>query len=191
VNQLVQRSRDIGIDVQIGRTVKKIEKLSDGKLLVIHSSSNVSDTSLTTTEEKMISDEQIEEADLVVHGAGRIPNIEGLNLIAGNIEHIDGRGIKVNEYLQSVSNPSVYAAGDVADSGGLPLTPVASYEGVIVANNLINGNTLKSTFACLQNVVFTIPPLTALGMQEKEANKEDYNLESNTKKPIAGHHQKE
>ncbi len=29
VNQLVQRSRDIGIDVQLGRTVKKIEKLSD------------------------------------------------------------------------------------------------------------------------------------------------------------------
>ena len=157
VNQLVQRSRDIGIDVQLGRTVKKIETLSDGKLLVVHSSSNVSDTSIPTTEEKMISDEQIKEADLVVHGAGRIPNIEGLNLIAGNIEHTDGRGIKVNEYLQSVSNPSVYAAGDVADSGGLPLTPVASYEGGIVANNLINGNTLKSNYTGLPSVVFTIP----------------------------------
>ena len=169
VNQLIQHSRDVGINVQIGRTVKKIEKLSDFKLLVVHSSSNVSDASLTNTEEKMSSDEQIEEADLVVHGAGRIPNIEGLNLIAGNIEHTDGRGIKVNEYLQSVSNPSVYAAGDVADSGGLPLTPVASYEGVIVANNLINGNTLKSNYVGLPSVVFTIPPLTAVGIQEKEA----------------------
>ena len=169
VNQLIQRSRDVGINVQLGRTVKKIEKLSDFKLQVVHSSSNVSDTSLTTTEEKMISDEQIEEADLVVHGAGRIPNIEGLNLIAGNIEHTDGRGIKVNEYLQNVSNPSVYGAGDVADSGGLPLTPVASYEGVIVANNLINGNTLKSNYAGLPSVVFTIPSLTSVGMQEKEA----------------------
>ena len=170
VNQLIQRSRDIGINVQLGRTVKKIEKLSDCKLLVVHSCSNVSDTStITTMEGRMISDEQIEEADLVVHGAGRIPNIEGLNLIAGNIEHTDGRGIKVNEYLQSVSNPSVYAAGDVADSGGLQLTPVASYEGVIVANNLINGNNLKSNYAGLPSVVFTIPPLTSVGMQEKEA----------------------
>jgi len=169
VNQLIQRSRDVGINVQLGRTVKKIEKLSNGKLLVVHSSSNVSDTSVTNTEEKMMSNEQIEEADLVVHGAGRIPNIEGLNLISGNIEHTDGRGIKVNEYLQSVSNPYVYAAGDVADSGGLPLTPVASYEGDIVANNLINGNTLKSNYAGLPSVVFTIPTLTAVGMQEKEA----------------------
>ena len=169
VNQLIQRSRDVGINVQLGRTVKKIEKLSNGKLLVVHSSRNVSDTSTTNTEEKMVSNEQIEEADLVVHGAGRIPNIEGLNLISGNIEHTDGRGIKVNEYLQSVSNPSVYAAGDVADSGGLPLTPVASYEGGIVANNLINGNTLKSNYAGLPSVVFTIPTLTAVGMQEKEA----------------------
>ena len=170
VNQLVQRSRDIGIDVQIGRTVKKIDIMSDGKLRVVHSSSNISDISITTTTNgKMISDEQIENADLVVHGAGRIPNIEGLNLIAGNIEHTDGRGIKVNEYLQSVSNPSVYAAGDVADSGGLQLTPVASYEGVLVANNLINGNTLKSNYTGLPSVVFTIPPLTSVGMQEKEA----------------------
>ncbi len=170
VNQLVQRSRNIGIDVQIGRTVKKIDTMSDGKLQVVHSSSNVSDTStITTTEEKINSLEQIEEADLIVHGAGRIPNIEGLNLIAGNIQHTDSRGIKVNEYLQSVSNPSVYAAGDVADSGGLPLTPVASYEGVIVANNLINGNNLKSNYAGLPSVVFTIPSLTSVGMQEKEA----------------------
>ena len=155
---------------------RKSKRLSDGKLIVVHSSSNVSDTSITTTEEKMISNEQIEEADLVVHGAGRIPNIEGLNLIAGNIEHTDGRGIKVNEYLQSVSNPSVYAAGDVADSGGLPLTPVASYEGGIVANNLINGNTLKSNYTGLPSVVFTIPTLTAVGMQEKEAKQRELHI---------------
>jgi glutathione reductase (NADPH) len=169
VNQLVKRSQDIGIEVKIGRTVKKIDRMSDGKLVVVHSSSNVSDTSRTTTEEKMISDEQTEEADLVIHGAGRIPNIEGLDMNAGNIEHTDSRGIKVNEYLQSVSNPSVYAAGDVADSGGLPLTPVASYEGNIVANNLINGNTLKSNYTGLPSVVFTIPPLTSVGLHEKEA----------------------
>jgi glutathione reductase (NADPH) len=75
----------------------------------------------------------------------------------------------VNEYLQSVSNPAVYAAGDVAASNGLPLTPVASYDGAIAANNLIKGNTIKTSYAGLRSVVFTILPLVSVGMQEKEA----------------------
>ena len=49
---------------------------------------------------------------MVVHGAGRVPNIEGLDLMAAGVEH-NIRGVKVNEYLQSVSNPAIYAAGDV------------------------------------------------------------------------------
>lgn len=75
------------------------------------------------------------EADMVVHGAGREPNIDGLNLAdAGGVQYTH-RGITVNEYLQSVSNPAVYAAGDVVANMGLPLTPVASYDGAVVANN--------------------------------------------------------
>ena len=109
------------------------------------------------------------EADMVVHGAGREPNIDGLNLAdAGGVQYTH-RGITVNEYLQSVSNPAVYAAGDVVANMGLPLTPVASYDGAVVANNLIKGNTMKSNYTGLPSVVFTIPPLVSVGMQEKEA----------------------
>jgi pyruvate/2-oxoglutarate dehydrogenase complex dihydrolipoamide dehydrogenase (E3) component len=39
---------------------------------------------------------------VVVNRAGRIPNVEGLDLAADGIEHTM-QGIKVNEYLQSVS----------------------------------------------------------------------------------------
>jgi glutathione reductase (NADPH) len=88
--------------------------------------------------------------------------------MAAGVEH-NARGVKVNEYLQSVSNPAVYAAGDVAASGGSPLTPVASYDGGIVAKNLIKGNTFKSNYTGLPSVVFTIPPLASVGMQEQEA----------------------
>lgn len=190
VNRLVQRSRDIGIDVRLQAAVKSIDKSSslssssmttfngDGRnKLVVHysSSSNIS------KKNKQNSDEMTStvEADMVVHGAGREPNINGLDLMdAGGVKYTH-RGITVNEYLQSVSNPAVYAAGDVAANMGLPLTPVASYDGAVVANNLIRGNTLKSNYNGLPSVVFTIPPLVSVGMQEKEAK--DQGLRFKTK----------
>jgi glutathione reductase (NADPH) len=193
VNKLVQRSRDIGIDVRLQTAVKGIDKSSslslssssmttfngDGRnKLVVHYSSSSSDIS---KKNKQNSDEMAStlEADMVVHGAGREPNINGLDLMdAGDVKYTH-RGITVNEYLQSISNPAVYAAGDVAANMGLPLTPVASYDGAVVANNLIKGNTLKSNYNGLPSVVFTIPPLVSVGMQEKEAK--DQGLRFKTK----------
>jgi glutathione reductase (NADPH) len=179
VNRLVQRSRDIGIDVRLEAAVKSIDKSSttttttttsnrnDRNNLVVHYSS--SDTSKKNNRSNGETALLKIEADLVVHGAGREPNIDGLDLMkAGGIEYTR-RGVKVNEYLQSVSNQAVYAAGDAAASRGFPLTPVASYDGAIAANNIIKGNTMKTNYAGLPSVVFSIPPLASVGMQEKEA----------------------
>jgi glutathione reductase (NADPH) len=183
VNRLVQRSRDIGIDVILQAAVKSIDKSlssstttsfsNEGRnKLVVHysSSSDISKKNMVNngdSGEEMTSSKV--EADLVVHGAGREPNFDGLDLVdAGGVQYTH-RGITVNEYLQSVSNPAVYAAGDAAANMGLPLTPVASYDGAVVANNLIKGNTMKSNYTGLPSVVFTIPALVSVGMQEKEA----------------------
>jgi glutathione reductase (NADPH) len=172
VNLLVQRSKDVGIDIHLQSAVEKIDKSSDDGSYVVHysNSSIVSDNNHNHNQNKTTI--RI-ECDMVVHGAGRIPNVEGLDLAAAGIEHTM-QGIKVNEYLQSVSNPSIYAAGDVAASGGLPLTPVATYEGNLVAANLIKGNVLKSNYSGLPSVVFTIPPIASVGMQEKEAKESGF-----------------
>jgi glutathione reductase (NADPH) len=173
VNQLVQRSKEIGIDIRLQTAVKKIEFSDDGKL-VVHSScaSNPQEDNKILVQLK---------ADMVVHGAGRVPNIEGLDLEMAGIGY-NSRGIKVNEYLQSISNPAIYAAGDVATtSGGLPLTPVAIYDGNIVANNILHGNTTKSNFNGLPSVVFTIPSLASVGLQEKEAKEQGLHFKINHK----------
>src|SRR5918994_1008360 len=167
VNLLIQRSKDVGIDIHLQSAVEKIEKSSDDGSYVVHYSNScfVSDNNRNHNQNKTTT--RI-ECDMVVHGAGRIPNVEGLDLAAAGVEHTM-QGIKVNEYLQSISNPSIYAAGDVAASGGLPLTPVATYDGNLVATNLIKGNILQSNYSGLPSVVFTIPPLASVGMKEKEA----------------------
>jgi glutathione reductase (NADPH) len=159
VNVLLQKSQDIGIDIKLNAPVNKIEKVTENpEGFLIYFSNNDKEGKNDTI-----------KADLVVHGAGRVPNLSNLNLDVGNIKYDSRKGVSVNEYLQSISNSSVYSAGDVSDTQGLPLTPVASYEGEIVASNLLQGNHLKPNYKGIPSVVFTIPPLSSVGMLEEEA----------------------
>jgi glutathione reductase (NADPH) len=63
------------------------------------------------------------DADLVVHGAGRVPDLTRLDLDAAGVAST-ADGVTVSPHLQS-TNPSVWAAGDAADTPGMLLTPVA------------------------------------------------------------------
>jgi glutathione reductase (NADPH) len=105
----------------------------------------------------------------VVHAAGRVPEIDDLDLdVAGITRQQDG--ISVNAYLQSVTNPAVYAAGDSVASGGFPLTPVAGMQGDIVARNLLEGNQHTPNYTGIPSVVFTTPPLARVGLDEEAAH---------------------
>src|SRR5215469_10968048 len=153
VDRLVGRTRDLGVDVQLGTDVISINQGPTGFSVRVRSESG--EREFTT--------------DLIVHGAGRVPEIDDLHLAEAGIEWDPQRGVKVNEYLQSVSNPAVYAAGDAAASPGPPLTPVATYEGKIVAENLLQGNHQKPSYEGVPSVVFTVPPLASVGLQEQAA----------------------
>ncbi len=78
----------------------------------------------------------------------------------------------MNEYLQSVSNPAVYAAGDAVSGGGFPLTPVAGMQGAILASNLLKGNHRTPNYAGIPSVVFTTPPLARTGLSEEAAREQ-------------------
>ncbi|MGH9711844.1 MAG: dihydrolipoyl dehydrogenase family protein [Candidatus Acidiferrales bacterium] len=155
VGQLVNQTRELGIGVELGTQAEGLEKCS-GKLTVHASASG---------------EKRTYQADMVVHAAGRVPEIDDLNLEAAGVQW-DSRGVKVNEFLQSVSNPAVYAAGDASASGGPPLTPVAGYEGMIVAANLLKENHQKPNYLGIPTVVFTVPALASVGLSEREAGKQ-------------------
>jgi glutathione reductase (NADPH) len=152
VGRLVKATEELDVTVRVNTAVQKIEKNSGH--FTVHASVNGVSQSF--------------EADLVVHGAGRLPEIDDLDLETAGVER-EKRGVSVNEYLQSVSNPSVYAAGDAAASGGPPLTPVAGMEGEVVAANLLKGNHRKPDLAAIPSIVFTLPPVASVGLLESMA----------------------
>lgn len=160
VNILVAKSKEIGIHIHTETSVDSVEKLERG--FIVHC--------LKKGEKVDI------EGELVVHGAGRVANIMNLNLDASNVE-FNRKGIVVNDYLQSVSNPGIYAAGDAAASPGLPLTPFASREGKIAATNMLSGNKARTDYPVMPTVVFTIPKIGTVGLTEKQAIEKGYSYE--------------
>lgn len=88
--------------------------------------------------------------------------------------------MEVKEFLQSVSNPALYPAGDAAASPGWPLTPVASLEGQVVAANLLEGNLEINDYTGVPSVVFTIPELARVGLLEGDAKEEVSTSTSNS-----------
>lgn len=148
VKTLLDVSKEAGIEVVLNAAAQKMKKTDAG--ITIH-----------------VSNEQHYSAELAVHGAGRPPAIDTLNLEAAGVEY-ERRGVVVNEYLQSVSNPRVYAGGDAA-AAGPPLSPVARLHGTIVADNLLGTKTKQPDYRSTPSVVFTEPPLAKVGLTEQEA----------------------
>lgn len=164
VKHLVDATRNLGIKLVLETEISKIEK------------NDKHYTATGTTNGK----EMTFETEAVFNSAGRPPAIFDLDLDKAGIS-FSKKGIVVNAYLQSESNPNVYAAGDSADSRGLPLTPVAVMEGHILASNIIKGNKKKVSYPPMPSVVFTLPTLAAVGLTEKEARarKIEYQVNSN------------
>ncbi|MEO7245821.1 MAG: NAD(P)/FAD-dependent oxidoreductase [Rubrivivax sp.] len=150
VGWLMEKFHELGIDVRLRTRVTAIEQSGDG--LTVRAGANGKD--------------ELFEADLVVHAAGRVPDLEPLDLEAAGVTTGKGR-LELNEFLQSVSNPAVYAVGDAASSGP-PLTPVSSHDAKVAAANMLDGNHERPNYLGVPSVAFTTPPVAAVGMSEQQ-----------------------
>ncbi|MGH7879641.1 MAG: dihydrolipoyl dehydrogenase family protein, partial [Candidatus Binataceae bacterium] len=164
VEWLMEAFRDIGIDVRTDNAVTGIERAEGG--FRVHTRTPQGTAAFP--------------ADLVVHAAGRAPDIAELNLTAGTVEADNGR-LRLNEYLQSVSNPIVYACGDAAAEGP-PLTPVSSHDGKIVAANILGGNRHRPDYRGVPSVAFTLPPIASVGLSEAAARQQAPKMRVNSAK---------
>ena len=164
VGWLMEKFSEIGIEVQTGMAVEAIERMASGFRVRARAKSR----------------EIAVDADLVVHAAGRAPDLDSLNLASAGVA-VEHGGISLNEFLQSVSNPAIYAAGDAAAKGS-PLTPVSSHDGKVVAANVLEGNRHRPDYRGVPSVAFTLPPIAAVGLSESEARLQWPNLRVNSAK---------
>lgn len=151
VGWLMKKFDEAGVDVRLNANVARIDRQRDEFSVTLSSGGK---------------DERL-SFDLVVHAAGRVPDFDRLKLDTAGIAVEHGQ-LKLNDYLQSVSNPAIYAAGDFA-SKGPPLTPVASHDAQVIAENMLNGNRCKPNYEGIPSVVFTVPPLASVGLTEEAA----------------------
>jgi glutathione reductase (NADPH) len=151
VDLLVRHTRDLGIRVELGAEVCGVETLP-GRVVVAATQGG---------------QERRFEADLAVHAAGRVPDIDDLDLDAAGVKRARG-GVQVNGFLQSISNPAVYAGGDAA-AGGPQLTPKADHDAMVLTTNLLEGNRLTVSYDGFASAVFSVPPLASAGLSEAAA----------------------
>ena len=162
IEYVEDHAQSIGITLTKSANVKAISKDSSGSLKI---------------EFEQDGNSQTLDCDLVVHGAGRTPNFDGLDLSAANIEFDEGKGIKVDDSLRSFSNPRVFAAGDCAASGQPQLTPTAELEGDAIVDSILNTSDDKvPDYGPTAMTVFTVPPIAMVGLTEEAAKEQSLNV---------------
>ncbi len=155
VELLIERGNQAGIDLRRSTTITAIEPAERGYQVTLKTSGGP----------------ETIETDLVVHGAGRIADLSSMSLDAAGVQWGE-RGVHVSSHLQSTTNPAIWAAGDSADTPGMPLTPVAVSEAKVAASNMLKSTTTTPDYTGIPTAVFTIPELVRVGMLESEAREQ-------------------
>ena len=166
VEQLVKASQAEGIEVICGVKINAIEKFDKGFL--IHTA-----------------DDDSIETDLVVNGAGRVPDLDTLELNAAGIEY-STRGITVDQTLRT-SNRRIFAIGDCVET--IQLARVADKEAHVAADNILAelGSGQKSTmrYGAVPAILFTYPQLGMVGQTEDSLKQDGQNYHKSFAKNLS------
>ncbi len=154
VGLLTQASAQEGIDILTDVAITRIEK--SGSALAV-----------TTKDHRRF------EADLVVHGAGRSPNIDDLDLARAGID-FSRRGITVDRQM-ATTHPRVFSVGDCAAT--IQLARVADAEAqvaaqVIAARHRGRASDEGMDYSAVPAVLFTYPQYAMVGQTEQALKEE-------------------
>jgi glutathione reductase (NADPH) len=147
VELLVQATQAEGIDVRTGIDIEVIEKHGEGFLVRTAQGDSF-------------------ETDLVVHGAGRIPDLDSLGLDVAGVEYSKS-GITVDQSLRT-SNRRIFAVGDCAAT--IQLARVADEEANVAVENILaeldRGRKATMNYQAVTSILFTYPQFGMVGQTE-------------------------
>ena len=152
VSILLEAMKSDGVDIRLNTALERVEISSGVKLL--HLSTDGKPLTL--------------EADAILVGVGRAPNVEGLNLEAAGVRY-GKQGVEVDDHLQT-SNPRIFAAGDICSA--YKFTHTADAAARIVIQNAFFGFAGKKRISALTIpwCTYTDPEIAHVGMYERDAH---------------------
>jgi pyruvate/2-oxoglutarate dehydrogenase complex dihydrolipoamide dehydrogenase (E3) component len=113
--------------------------------------------------------------DEILAGAGRAPNVEGLNLEAARVKYDKREGVEVNECLQT-TNPKIYACGDICLKYKFTHTADATAR-MVIQNALFLGRKKLSALT-IPWCTYTDPEIAHVGMYEREAREKGIGVDA-------------
>lgn len=152
--RLEQVFAEEGIEVLSHATIKRVKETSDGRKRVVVVANGMG---------------SVIDADEILVGAGRAPNVEGLGLELAGVEFDAKSGIHVNDNLRT-TNPNIYAAGDCCMQH--KFTHAADAAAQIVIQNALFGGRKKASKLIIPWCTYTDPEIAHVGMYEHDAKEQ-------------------
>ncbi len=158
--QLERSFKKSGINVMINSSVERID--TSGKSVKV----------LVKTKKG----EEVIETDVVLSAVGIKSNIENIGLEDIGIM-VDKDKIIVNKYYQT-NIPGYYAIGDIVP--GQALAHVASAEGITCVEHIAGMKVEPIDYSNIPGCTYCTPEIASVGMTEKKAKEEGYNIKVGT-----------
>ena len=140
-----------GIDVRLNTVVKGVTVGGVEKRVHLRRADGFEDTVI---------------ADEILIGAGRVPNVEGLNLEGAGVAYDPRTGVRVDDFLRT-TNPRVYAAGDICQAHKFTHTADAAAR-IVIRNALFRGRERYGALT-IPWCTYTDPEIAHVGMYERDA----------------------
>ena len=139
-----------GIALRLNAKITRVERNGGGKLVCYEARGK---------EETLAVDE-------ILAGAGRAPNVQGLNLEGVGVQYDARKGVVVNDCLQT-TNPRIYAVGDVCLDW--KFTHAADFSARIVIQNALFLGRKKASALTMPWCTYTDPEIAHVGLYERDA----------------------